>query len=101
MKTTHKQIPLHPTGDRIIISPDAVSHTTQSGIILAEAFPEQSQTGTVLATGPGRRDTTGSVVPMSVSVGDRVLCSQYSTIEYNGVEYGVLSEESILAIIKE
>ena len=44
----------------------------------------------------------GVIVPMSVKVGDKVITSKYAgtEIKLDGVEYVIVSEEDILAIVE-
>ncbi|MEK9177062.1 MAG: co-chaperone GroES, partial [Patescibacteria group bacterium] len=59
--------------------------------------------GTVVAVGPGKWNEDGDRrVPVSVAVGNRVLFSKYGydTVKINGVEYYVVAESNILAVIK-
>jgi chaperonin GroES len=96
-------IPIHPLHDRIIIkplSPEEMGTTTASGIIIPDSAQEKPEQGTVVAIGPGKYDD-GVRIPVSVAVGDRVLFSKYGydTVKIGGVEYYVVSESNILAVI--
>jgi chaperonin GroES len=92
-----------PLGDRILLKPfsqDEMS-TTASGIIIPDTVSkEKPEQGTVIAVGEGRWDN-GKRVPMNIKVGDRVVFSRYGyeEVKYEGVEYYILKEENILAII--
>lgn len=47
---------------------------TATGIFLPQsATKDPLPEATVIAVGPGARDKSGSIIPMSVSAGDRVL----------------------------
>ena len=62
---------------------------------------EKPEHGTVVAVGPGRRGDDNDLVPMGVQVGDKVMFSKYGfdEIKVGGIEYYILPESSILAVI--
>lgn len=92
-----------PLADRVVVRPLADEASLRpSGIYIPEtADKERPQEGTVVAVGPGAYDD-GVLVPMSVKIGDRVMFSKYGydEMKIDGVEYFVVKEENILAIIK-
>jgi chaperonin GroES len=91
--------PLH---DRILVKPlSADEKTTSFGLIIPDAAKEKPEQGTVVAVGPGKRAENGSLIAPSVKAGDKILFSKYGfdEIKVNGVEYYMLSESSILAIL--
>ncbi|QQR82792.1 co-chaperone GroES [Candidatus Campbellbacteria bacterium] len=94
-----------PLGDRVLLKPlsaDEYATKRASGIIIPETVDkERPEQGKVIAVGPGRYDD-GVLVPMRVKVGDTVVFSKYGydEIKIDGVEYFILKEESILAVIK-
>ncbi|MEO6536567.1 MAG: co-chaperone GroES [Candidatus Paceibacterota bacterium] len=92
-----------PLADRVIVAPAVGGETSASGIIIPDtARREKPEKGTVVAVGPGKYDD-GVLVPMTVKVGDTVLFSPYGgfdEIKVDGQEYFVISESSILAILK-
>jgi len=60
------------TGDRVVVEPDPDHETTASGFIIAyDDTP--THLGTVILTGPGRTTKKNIVVPVDLSVGDRVM----------------------------
>ena len=103
-KEMPKKLPIKPLGDRVVIRPlsmDEMGTTTASGIIIPNSAQEKPEQGTVVSVGGGKYDD-GKLVPMEVSVDDRVLFSKYGyeSVKLDGVEYYVISESNILAIIK-
>ena len=92
---------LNPLADRVVVKMVEMEETTKSGIILTASAKEKPQVAEVLAVGPGALKD-GVVVPMSVKVGDKVITSKYSgtEIKLDGVEYIIVSEEDILAIVE-
>jgi chaperonin GroES len=94
-------IPLH---DRVLVKTiDAEElNKTASGIIIPDTVSkEKPEQGIVIAVGEGRWDD-GVKVPMSVEVGDKIVFSKYGydEIKVDGVEYYILKEDQILAIIR-
>lgn len=91
-----------PLSNRVIIKPAEEEKTTQSGIVLPESKEERPTQGEVVAVGPGKRNEKGEVIPMSVSVGQKVLFKKYGPDEftYEGKTYLIGDEEDILAIVQ-
>lgn len=99
-----KKLSLSPLGDRVVVLPAEKSGEKKlpSGIIIPETVDkEKPAEGEVVAVGPGKFDD-GERVPMQVAVGDRVIFSKYGydEVKVEGVTYYILSESSILGIIK-
>ena len=96
---------LRPIDARIVIKKQERQEQTASGIILPDTVNEQSQTATgeVIAVGPGSRNMSdGSPMPMDIKVGDKIVYMKFSAIEIedSGVEYFVVSERDIVAIVE-
>jgi chaperonin GroES len=90
-----------PLGDRVLVKPQIGETTTAFGIIIPDTAKEKPETGVVVAVGPGKKTDSGSVLAMSVKVGDKVLFSKYGfdEVKVAGVEYYLISESNILAIL--
>jgi len=76
--------------------------TTTSGIIIPDTVSkEKPEQGTVVAVGEGKWEN-GKRVPMNIKTGDKVVFSRYGyeEVKYDGIEYYILKEENILAVIK-
>jgi len=98
-----KKFAIRPLGDRVVVKPGekGVEKKLASGIIIPpSANKEQPMTGEVIAVGPGKYEE-GELVPMSLKIGDQVLFAKYGyeEIKLEGVEYYILSESSVLAVI--
>jgi len=92
---------LKPLYDRVVIKMVEAEETTKSGIILAGSAKEKPQIAEVVAVGPGgTRD--GKTTEMTVKVGDKVITSKYSgtEIKIDGVEYTIVNQGDILAIVE-
>lgn len=103
-KMPAKSIKLSPLGDRVIIKPFSENDVkTKSGIIIPDTVSkEKSEQGEIMAVGPGKRDENGKIVPMNLKIGDKVMFSKYSgdEIKIDEVDYLVIKEENVLAIIR-
>lgn len=107
-KVAAPQAPILPLNDRIVVRPlteEESGTRSPSGIIIPETVSkEKPEQGIVVAVGPGRYDEDGvRRIPLSVTVGDRVIFSKYGfdEVKVGGKEYFIVSEQSVLAIINE
>jgi chaperonin GroES len=89
-------INIKPLADRVLIEPVEAETKTASGIYIPDTAKEKPQNGKVVAVGPGTKDN-----PMTVQVGDTVLYGKYAGTElkFDGVDYMMMRESDILAII--
>lgn len=94
---------LRPLGDRIVIELVESEEKTASGIVLPDSAKEKPQEGRVVAVGTGRVLENGERVALEVTVGDRIIFSKYAgtEVKYQGVEYLILRESDILAVVGE
>ena len=94
-----------PLGDRILVKPmDKEDKKTKTGIIIPDTIDkEKPEQGEVIAVGEGRTTDEGKTIPLRLRVGQRVLFSKYGPdeIKVDGVEYYILREDSVLAIISK
>lgn len=92
---------IKPLGDRVLIKMKEKEETTKSGIILSAGSQEKPQIAEVIEVGPGEV-VDGKLQEMHVKKGDNVIVSKYSTTEvkYEGVEYLIVKQEDILAIVE-
>ena len=91
-----------PLLDRVLVLQDPGQNRTASGFFIPEVIVEKADRGTVVATGPGKpAPKTGELLPMNVSVDDRVLFSLKDAlpVRVDGVDYLVLKQDDIIAII--
>ena len=91
---------LHPLDDRIVVRPNESEETTASGLVIPDTAKEKPQQGEVLAVGPGRRsEQSGELIPMDVSVGDKVVYSKYggTEIAVDGEDLLILNSRDVLA----
>ena len=92
---------LYPLQDRVVVKLVEAEETTKSGIILAGAAKEKPQVAEVVAVGPGIAEGDNKVI-MEVKVGDKVITSKYAgtEVKMDGVEYTIVKQSDILAIVK-
>ncbi len=106
-KKTAKKAPqksgvgVKPVGDRVLVKPMAPETMTSFGIIIPDSAKEKPEQGVVVAVGPGKVGDDNELIPMSVKVGDRIVFSKYGydEIKVNGVEYYLVREDNILAVL--
>ena len=93
---------IKPLNDRVLIKMIEAEETTKSGIILTAGSQEKPQIGEVVEIGPGGKDEDGNKVEMQVKKGDKVITSKYSgtEVKYEGVEYIIVRQSDILAIVE-
>lgn len=93
---------LKPLGDRIVVRPLEESETMKSGLYIPDAAKEKPIKGEVIAVGPGRFDEKGARIPLDVAKGQSVIFAKYggTEIKLDGVNYMILSERDVLAIVE-
>ena len=97
-KQTSHGLAIKPLGDRIVVAPIKEAEKTKSGIILPEtADKEKPAQGKVISIGAGDK-----IKKSGIKRGDEVVFEKYAGTEFkiNGVEYKILKEEEILAILE-
>ncbi|MBS3938153.1 MAG: co-chaperone GroES [Peptococcaceae bacterium] len=94
---------LQPLADRVVVKALDREEKTKSGIVLPETAKEKPQEGEVLAVGPGKMGDDGKRIIPEVKVGDKVVYSKYggTEIKIDGVEYLILKESDVLAIVNK
>ena len=92
--------PLH---DRVVIERIEAEAKTAGGIIIPDIAQEKPQQGKVSAVGPGGRDESGKLIPIDVTVGDRILFGKWSgtEVKIDGVEYLIMKESDIMGVLVE
>jgi chaperonin GroES len=93
---------IKPLHDRVVIRRVEEQKESAGGILLPGSAQEKQNLGEVLAVGPGRASDAGTIIAMSVSVGDKVLFTQYAgqeTKDEQGEALTILREDDIIAIM--
>lgn len=73
---------------------------SKGGIVIPESAQSKLSQGTVVAVGPGGRTKGGDLIPISLSVGDKVLLPEYGGTKVkldDEKEYHLFRENDILA----
>ncbi|MDR0697095.1 MAG: co-chaperone GroES [Christensenellaceae bacterium] len=93
---------LKPLFDRIVIQHVEAAEATASGILLPTAAQEKSQTARIIAVGNGGI-VDGKEIKIEVKPGDTILYSKYAGSEFklDGVEYVIIKQSDILAIVED
>jgi chaperonin GroES len=101
--TRSGELSILPLADRVVVKPITKEEKSSFGIIIPEtADKERPAKGVVVAVGPGKTED-GKLFPVTVKIGQTVLFSKYGydEVKIDGEEYFILTESSILAIIKK
>ena len=92
-----------PLADRVLLRRIEADEQVQGGIIIPDTAKEKPLEAEVVAVGSGKiNDKTGDPVPVSVSIGNRVLIGQFAgtEVEVGGEELVIASEDDILGILE-
>ncbi len=94
-------IKLRPLYDRIVVKRLDARETVRGGIIIPDTAKEKPQEAEVVAVGEGKFDDNGKRMKLDVKKGDKVLIGKYSgtDIKLDDVEYTILREDEVLAIV--
>ena len=92
---------IRPLHDRVLAKRIEEEEQVRGGIIIPDTAKEKPQEAELVAVGPGKIQDDGSRAPMDVKAGDRVLVGKYSgsEIKIDDVEYVILREDEILAVV--
>ncbi len=92
---------LKPLYDRVVVKPIEADEVTAGGILIPDNAKEKPTKGEIVAIGEGKALDNGSLRAPKVKVGDKVIYGQYSGSSYKleGVEYKIVKEDDILAIL--
>ena len=98
---TKTKLNIKPLSDRVVVEALDDTEEMRGGLYIPDTAKEKPQQGKVRAIGPGRRSEQGDVIPVELSVGDRVLYGKYSGTEVtvDGSEYLIIKESDVLAVL--
>lgn len=90
--------PLH---DRVLVRRLESDEKTAGGLIIPDSAKEKPAEGEIIAAGEGARKDSGELIPMAVSVGDKVLFGKWSGTEVTveGEDLLIMKESDILGIL--
>jgi chaperonin GroES len=92
---------IRPLYDRIVVKRLEEKEQMQGGLYIPDTAKEKPQEGEVVAVGKGKRLEDGKVIPLDVTVGDKILFGKYSgsDIKIDGEEYLIMREDEVLGIL--
>ena len=93
---------IKPINDKVLVKRLEAETKTAGGIVLPDNAKEKPKEGTIVAVGNGRLLKGGDRSQFQVAKGDRVIFSSYAgtEIKVQGVEYLILAEDDILAVVE-
>lgn len=93
---------IKPLADRVVIKLVEAEEKTKGGIILTAGAQEKPQVAEIVAVGEGKKNDDGVVIPVDLKVGQKVIAAKYAgtEIKLDGVEYTIIAEKDILAVIE-
>lgn len=93
---------LKPLHDRVLVRRTEGDEKTAGGLIIPDSAKEKPAEGEIIAAGEGARKDSGELIPMAVSVGDKVLFGKWSGTEVSvdGEDLLMMKESDILGIIE-
>lgn len=94
---------IRPLYDRVIIQRVEEGETIRGGIIIPDTAKEKPQQGRVVRAGDGKMLDDGTRVALEVKEGDLILFGKYSgsEVKIDGVEYLIMREDEILAVLAD
>ncbi|MEM6619317.1 MAG: co-chaperone GroES [Pseudomonadota bacterium] len=92
---------LKPLHDRVLVRRLESDEKTSGGLIIPDSAKEKPAEGEIIACGEGARKDSGELIPMAVSVGDKVMFGKWSGTEVtvDGDELLMMKESDILGIL--
>lgn len=92
---------IKPLHDRVLVERLEQEEKTAGGIIIPDTAKEKPMQGVIRAVGSGIKSEDGKVTPLDVKVGDTILFAKWggTEVKYDGVEYLIMKESDILAIV--
>jgi chaperonin GroES len=95
-------IKLRPLHDRIVVKRKEAKEQMRGGLYIPDTAKEKPQEAEVVAVGEGKFNDQGQRVKLDVKKGDTVLIGKYSgtDIKIEDVEYTILREDEVLAVVE-
>lgn len=93
---------LRPLHDRVLVKRQEEETKTAGGIVLPGSAAEKPSQGEVIAVGNGKKLDNGEIRALDVKAGDKILFGKYSgsEVKVDGVEYIIMREDEIFAVIE-
>ncbi|MDR6265176.1 MULTISPECIES: co-chaperone GroES [Rhodobacterales] len=92
---------LKPLHDRVLVRRLEGDEKTAGGLIIPDSAKEKPAEGEIIAVGEGARKDSGELIPMAVSVGDKVLFGKWSGTEVSvdGEDLLMMKESDVLGVL--
>src|SRR5215210_2027014 len=99
---TATSLKIRPLYDRIVVRRKEAKESMRGGIIIPDTAKEKPQEAEVIAVGEGKFNDDGKRMKLDVKKGDTILLGKYSgtEIKLDDVEYTILREDEVLAIVE-
>jgi chaperonin GroES len=96
-----KKTTLKPLGNRVLVQRLEQEENLKGGIILPDTAKKKQEAAQVIAVGTGSTSSDGKLIPIPVSIGDKVLMDKYSgqEVTIDDEDYVILRADDIIAII--
>ena len=93
---------IKPINDKVLVKRLEAETQTAGGIVLPDNAKEKPKEGKIVAIGNGKLLKSGERSQFQVAKGDRVIFSSYAgtEIKVQGVDYLILAEDDILAVVE-
>jgi chaperonin GroES len=102
MSAVATDIKIRPLYDRIVVRRKESKEQMRGGLYIPDTAKEKPQEAEVVAVGEGKYNDDGKRIKLDVKKGDTVLIGKYSgtEIKIEDVEYTILREDEVLAIVE-
>ena len=92
---------LRPLADRVVLKQLQAEEKTKSGLFIATGAQEKPEMYEVIEVGPGGM-VEGKEIAMVVKPGQKVIVAKYAgtEVKLDGVEYSIVRQSDILAIVE-
>lgn len=93
---------IKPLWDQVVVERVEATAVSTGGIFIPTTVQEKSQEAVVRAVGQGRMLESGAIVPLAVSVGDKVIIAKhaFTEVKVDGKDMLIVREDAILAIVE-
>jgi chaperonin GroES len=89
--------------DRVLIKRIVNEAKTEGGILFTHTGEEKTNQGIVIGVGTGRKTEDGNYIPINLEVGNKVIYDVKAghSLKMEGVDYIMLKEQDIYAVVEE
>lgn len=93
---------IKPLFDYVLVKAVVQDEVTAAGIVLPDTAKEKPQIAEVIAVGPGAVNEDGKIIPMVVSVGQKVMYKKWggNEVKLGYQEYMLIEQKDIMAIVE-